>query len=69
MKHGPYGKAMDIILLALRNNPLETDLILLRVRLMKKAGASGLKSYVRKIENSLDRSELEQLFRIMDGKE
>lgn len=69
MKHGAYGKAMDIILLALRNNPLETDLILLRVRLMKKAGASGLKSYVRKIENSLDRSELEQLFRIMDGKE
>ena len=69
MKRREYGKALDIILLALRNNPLETDLILFRVRLMKRAGASGLKSYIRKIESSLDRSELEQLSRIMDGEE
>lgn len=69
MKRRKYGKAMDILLLALRNNPLETDLILLRVQLMKKSGASGLKSYVRRIEGALDKDELEQLYRIMDGKE
>ncbi len=69
MKRKEYGKALNIIMQALRNNPLETDLIFLHVRILKKARTPGLKSYVRKIESSLGNDELEQLHRIMDEKE
>ncbi len=69
MNRQDYGKALQIISNAMRNNPLETELMLYRIRLMKKSGSSGLKSYIHKIKSYLDESELKELQAILEDKE
>ncbi len=69
MEQHKYRKALQVVLNALRNNPMETDLMLYRVRLMKKSKISGLKSYVHKVRPYLDENELEELNKILEEKD
>ena len=69
MNRQDYGKALHIISNAMRNNPLETELMLYRIRLMKKSGSSGMKSYIHKIKPYLDENELKELQAILEDKE
>lgn len=69
MEQHEYRKALQVVLNALRNNPMETDLMLYRVRLMKKSKISGLKSYVHKVRPHLDENELEELNKILKEKD